>query len=114
MAKKERPGIIIRFDYMRSLHKMSEAAQGRFLMACLHYGYEHLYPNFEGLEAEDVIRLETLWELTQPNIDSDELGWKEGVKQRKYAGYCSGKHRNDEEPMGYEQYDKLYESGIIT
>lgn len=99
---KERPGVVVYFDSMRTLEKMSPAAQGMFLMACLHYGKSLIPPRFEGLGEADTIRLETLWEQTQPRIDSDAQGWADGIMQRRYAGYVSGCERKGEAPMDYE------------
>ena len=83
---------------------MSPAAQGMYLMACLRYGRESSSPVFEGISEADTIRLETLWEQTQPRIDSDAQGWADGVMQRRYAGYVSGCERKGEQPMEYEPW----------
>ena len=58
----------------------------------------------EGLSEADSIRIETLWEQIQPRIDSDAQGWKDGIIQRKYAGYCSGCKNREEKPMSYDEY----------
>ena len=99
MAKnktKERPGVIIYFDALRTLEKMSPEAQGKFLMTCLKYGRDLTTPVFDGLSQADEIRLETLWEQMQPRIDSDAQGWADGIMQKKYAGYCSAQDRKGE------------------
>ena len=102
--KKERPGVIVYFDDIRTLEKMSPAAQGMYLMACLRYGRASEIPVFEGLCEADMIRLETLWEHTQPRIDSDAQGWADSVMQRRYAGYASGCERKGEQPMDYDTW----------
>lgn len=102
--EKERPGIVMYFDTIRTLEKLSDKARGRFLMACLYYGKELREPSFEGLNEADSIRIETLWEQIQPRIDSDAQGWKDGIIQRKYAGYCSGCRNSEEKPMSYDEY----------
>ena len=82
--ERERPGIVMYFDAIRTLEKMSAEAQGSFLMGCLHYGKELQEPSFVGFSEADSIRIETLWEQTQPRIDSDAQGWRDGIIQRKY------------------------------
>lgn len=112
MAKnreKERPGVIVRFDAIPTLEKLSEAARGRFLMACLYYGQRLETVSFDDLELEDKIRVETLWEQTKPQIDSDAEGWKDGILQRKYAGYCSGCERSGEIPMTYDAFREWFQ-----
>ena len=114
MAKnktKERPGVVIYFDTLRTLEKMRPEAQGAFLMGCLRYGKDLKEPNFQGLSQTDAIRLETLWEQTQPRIDSDAQGWADGILQRKYAGYCSSCERKGENPMDYDAW-KLWRSTV--
>ena len=107
-TKKERPGIVMYFDLLKTLPKLSEAARGRFLMACLEYGKERVEPVFDNFPAEDRIRLETLWEQTAPRIDKDAEGWRDGIIQKSYAGYSSACDRRDETPMSYEEYREWY------
>lgn len=107
MAKsktKERPGVVVRFDWIRTLERMSREAQGAFLMACLKYGRDMTDPAFEGLSQVDEIRIETLWEQAQPLIDSDAQGWADGIMQKKYAGYCSRCKDRGEIPMEYSAF----------
>lgn len=106
---KERPGVIMRFDWLPTLEKVSDASKGRFLMACLKYGKSLETVSFDDLEFEDRIRLETLWEQSMPLIDSDAEGWKDGIIQKSYAGYCSGCERNGEAAMSYDEYRVWYQ-----
>ena len=111
MAKnkeKERPGVIVYFDAMSTLQKLSDEAKGKFLTACLKYGKSLIEPDFHCADPIEQVRLETLWEQTQPRIDSDSVGWKDGIMQRKYAGYCSGCERRKEKPMDYDAYRDWY------
>lgn len=101
---KERPGVICYFDTLRTLEKMSEAAQGRFLMACLKYGQSMETPRFDGFDVADTIRLETLWENVQPRIDKDAAGWADGIMQRRYAAYCKQQRNIGEEPTSFEMW----------
>lgn len=99
------------FDAMRTLEKMSPAAQGSFLMACLRFGKNLTEPIFDGLSQEDTIRLETLWEQTEPRLSNDAQGWKDGILQRQYAGYCSGCERKGETPMDFDAW-KLWKGTL--
>ncbi len=118
--KKERPGVVMRFDWIRTLEKMSPEAQGSFLVACLRYGKDLTTPAFDGFSTEDAIRLETLWEQAQPQIDSDAQGWADGIIQKKYARYCGLCKERGALPMSYDAYkfseqvkqDRFAEDGI--
>ncbi len=101
---RERPGILLYFDSMITLQKLSDEAKGKFLTACLEYGKSLKEPNFHCPVMSEQVRLETLWEQTKPRIDSDAEGWRDGIIQRKYAGYCSGCERRGEIPMTYDEY----------
>ena len=102
---KERPGIVVRFDWIPTLEKMSAAGQARFIMAALHRGRDPTFePDLSGLDIQDEIRLETLWTVAAPAIDSDGESWAGTVAQRRYAGYVSGCNRKGETPMEFEEY----------
>ena len=105
---KQRPGIICYFDSIPTLEKLSEVARGRFLMACMYYGRDMEEVSFDDLGLEDRIRLETLWESVRPRIDSDAQGWRDGLLQRRYAGYCSASERSGEIPMTYEDFKEWF------
>ena len=107
-AKKERPGVVMYFDLLKTLPKLSEAARGRFLMACLEYGKERVEPCYDDLGLEDRIRFETLWEQTAPRIDKDGEGWRDGIIQRKYGGYCKAEKDKGRVPMLFEDYKDWY------
>ncbi len=130
MAKKnpnlERPAICIPLDSLSTLEQMSAVSQGQFLMACLRYGKNLEQPEFKSIPETvkplgelketdkevliEMARLETLWEQTQPKIDRDAIGWKDGILQRKYAGYCSGCERKGEPAMSYDEYREWWET----
>lgn len=114
MAKKnekfERPGIIMRFDNLPTFLRMNPSAVGLYTIAAMKYGQNLIKPDIDSynLDPLDRARFETLWDKDQPQIDKDAIGWKDGIIQRKYAGYCSGQARKGEEPMSYEDYKLWY------
>lgn len=105
-VKKERPGVVVYFDTMKTLDRLSPPAQAAFLMACLVYGKNLVEPCFSnaGFDPLEQARLETLWEQTQPRIDSDARGWLDGICQRQYARYCSLEKDRGNVPMDYPDY----------
>ena len=104
-ANKERPGIIFRFDWLCALERMSAEGRSCFVLAALHRGRDPTFePDLTGLDISDQIRIETLWTVADPTIDSDAEGWAAGVLQRQFAGYASACARRGEEPMSFEDY----------
>ncbi len=110
-SSKPRPGVVLRFDWLRALEKLSPDAQARFLLACLYRGRDPTHEiDLAGLTERDEVRLETLWDQAAPIIDADGQGWADGVLQRRYAGYVSGCKRTGDAPMPYEDFRIWYET----
>ncbi len=108
--EKQRPGVVVYFDMVPTLQKLSAEAKAAVLMAALARGQNLYYEaDFNSLgDLADRVRAETLWESYCPRVDSDGEGWKDGIIQRKYAGYCSGCRSREEQPMSYEEYRGWY------
>lgn len=106
MSRKssERKGIVMYFDWIRTLEKLSPEAQARFLMFCLKYGAAGELPDLSGLPIEMRIRLETLIEQAIPRLDADGETYKLRILQTKYAKYCRDTKEANEVPMTFEAY----------
>lgn len=100
----ERPGIVMYFDTLPTLAKMTAEGQARFLLACLNYGATGELTDLSDLPLETRIRVETLLEQTFPRIDDDGEKWKLKILQTKYAGYCSRQKQKGEEPISFDAY----------
>lgn len=119
MSRKasERPGIVMYFDALPTLAKMTAEGQARFLLACLNYGATGELTDLSDLPLETRIRVETLLEQTFPRIDADGEKWRATILQRKYAAYCKQKREAGEEPVSFDAYqdwaDRAGELGIL-
>lgn len=102
--KAERPGIVMYFDALPTLRKLSVEGQARFLMACLDYGATGEMTDLADLPLETRIRLETLLEQTLPRIDADGEKWNRNVLQKKYAVYNREAKKKGEDPISYDAY----------
>lgn len=102
--KAERPGIVVYFDAIPTLQKLSADGKACFLMAVLNYGKTGEMPDLSDLQINDQIRLETLFEQTFPRMDADEAKWERNVLQKSYAGYSSAAKNRGEEPMSHDEY----------
>ena len=106
MSRKssDRKGIIVYFDALPSLAKMTVEGQARFLLACLNYGATGELTDLSDLPLETRIRLETLLEQTFPRMDADAEKWKMTIFQRKYAAYCRQQREAGEEAVSFDAY----------
>ena len=102
--KAERPGIVVYFDAIPTLQKLSADGKACFLMAVLNYGKTGEMPDLSDLQINDKIRLETLFEQTLPRMDADEAKWKRATVRNQYAGYSSSAKRRGETPIPYDEY----------
>ena len=113
----ERPGIVIYFDALPTLAKMTAEGQARYLLACLNYGATGELADLSDLPLETRIRVETLLEQTYPRIDADGEKWKRKILQTKHAGYCSQMKAKGEEPISFDAYldwaERVDELGIL-
>ena len=78
MAKK-RPGVMLYFDWLPSLQKLSLEEQGQLLMAVLTYAQTGKAPEFGDR------LMDYAWAAIQPHIDADEQRYESVVQKRREA-----------------------------
>ena len=78
MAKK-RPGVMLYFDWIPALERLSPAERGELLMAVLTYAQNGKEPVFN-----DRLMLYA-WACIRPHIDADEERYNQLVQQRRDA-----------------------------
>lgn len=76
-----RPGIMIYFDILDPIKKLSDEDKGKLLVAMLEYGKDGIVPELEG-------SLGIVWSFVQPKIDRDEENYDASKLQRQYAAFC--------------------------
>lgn len=117
-ADKQRPGIIVRFDWATTLSRVTSEGQARFFMALMERGRDPSYEmDFNNMSDIDKGRLEALWDQAAPTIDDDGIGWANSVRQRRYARYCSAEKQKGNNPMSFKEYtnweERRIERGIV-
>ncbi len=95
---KPRSGIVVYFDLLPSLERMTAEQQGELFIAMLRYAKYGEVPEFT------TERQQIIWEMTQPRLDADALRWDEKILQTKYAGYSSAERRQGREPMDMDSW----------
>lgn len=76
-----RPGIMIYFDILEPIKKLSDEDKGRLLVAMLEYGKDGVVPELSG-------PLGIVWSFVQLKIDRDEENYDASKLQRQYAAFC--------------------------
>ena len=99
-----RPGIMIYFDMLEPIRVLSDADQGRLLVAMLEYGQEGKLPQFDGM-------LSLAWGFVKPKIDKDEAEYNLSVQRRQYATVCRERKRKGEPEITFDEW--LNTNGII-
>lgn len=107
-AEKDRPGVIMYFDAITTIDKLSDKGAGQFLKACLHYGRDFIDPEFKCDDPLEQVRIETLWEQIKPRIQKDGENWKDSVIGGHFARYRDRCKRDGEEPMEYASYKEWW------
>ena len=68
---RDRPGIMVYFDTLKSFKRLSFENAGRLIVAMLEYGERGTEPNFSDSEALDMA-----WSFMRPKIDRDNESYK--------------------------------------
>ena len=82
--QKERPGFLVFHDMLPTFRKMSHESVGRFVIAMGEYSERGIVPDFG-----DDVRADTLWDQTQPRMDTAATGYQSRIDSASYAGWCS-------------------------
>lgn len=97
---KERPGVILYFDLLPVLQRMTKEEAADLIITMLEYGKTGAIPDLSTKGERFLI----VWEMVKPRIDSDLENWKEKILQSKYAGYCSAEKRQGREPIDFDSW----------
>lgn len=94
-----RPGVMIYFDILEPIKKLSDEDKGRLFLAMLEYGQNGTVPQFDGM-------LALAWGFVKPKIDKDEEEYNMSVLRRKYATVCRERKRNGEPDISFDEWLK--------
>ena len=81
-----RPGIMLYFDILDPIKKLSDEDKGRLFVAMLEYGRDGVVPELDGA-------LGIVWSFVLPMIDKDGQRYDEMKLQREYAAFCKKRKR---------------------
>ena len=77
----KRPGVMIYFDVINPLKRLSDKDRGKLFLAILEYAKDGTIPDFSGM-------LALTFEFVLPKIDRDEKAYENVLRQRQYASFC--------------------------
>ncbi len=97
-----RPGIMIYFDLLRPIRKLSYEDGGKLLIAMLEYGKDGIIPEFDGA-------LDMAWEFVKPKIDKDGEMYEISCVQREYAAFCKLRKKLGLPKISFEEWKEMDE-----
>lgn len=77
----KRPGVMIYFDLINPLKRLSDVDRGKLFLAILEYSKDGTIPNFSG-------KLALTFDFILPKLDRDEKSYENALRQRQYASFC--------------------------
>lgn len=101
---KERPGIMIYFDVLPAVERLSKENAGILLQAMLQYGKYGTIPDFGNSEALNIV-----WSFVKQAIDRDNERYTGRILRHTHGAYKREMQRRNEEPLPFEEwYQRVY------
>ena len=93
---KARPGVMLYFDMMVAMTRLTKEQKGELFDAIMYYGRDGVQPNFRN----DPF-LQFAWDFIQPRVDADGSSYKEKTNEGKYGAYKKKAAKLGVEPIPY-------------
>ena len=101
--KKQRPGVMLYFELIPSLSRLTDAQRGRLLYAALLYGRDGTAP-----QIDDDLTLTALWPLVQSRSDADAEKYgkrcRDAQLRRQYGIYKQVQERAGRESLSWDEW----------
>ena len=97
----EKPGVMIYFEIMEAVNRMSDEQAGALLKAILSYGSTMREPEIR----DDLFML---WPLIRARLDSDDERYYRTSQRKRYAVYSRWAKNRNEEILPFEQWVMEY------
>ncbi len=95
MSKK--PGVMIYFDIMYAMRKLSYQEAGQLFMAIMEYAENQTQPELSE-------KLELVWSLIRPRLDTDDQAYYEKSAKARYSIYTRWERNAGRTPLPYEEW----------
>lgn len=104
-----RPGVMLYFDLVDPIKRLSYEDQGKLFQAILEYGQYGVLPEFDGV-------LAIAWDFIKPGLDRDAKKYSDRVLKNSHNSYCAKCKREGMEPLDFEEWkanrDQSVSSGV--
>ena len=100
---KDRPGIMVYFDTLKSFQRLSFENAGRLIVAMLEYGERGTEPDFSDSEA-----LGMAWSFMRPKIDRDNESYRKSILRSKYGVYKREAQKAGDAPLDFDGWYEQY------
>ena len=95
------PGIIVYFDVMEPLRRLSDADRGKLFWAMLEFGRDGVDPDFKKND------LAIVWDFIRPKLERNKEAYKNTVLQKRNAVACRERRRRGETEISFEDWKEL-------
>ena len=92
-----KPGIMIYFDMLETVNRLSDQNAGRLFRAILQYGMTQQVPELPE-------KLFLIWPLVQMRLDNDDERYYRVARKRRYAIYVRWANEKGQTPLPYEEW----------
>lgn len=92
-----KPGIMIYFDMLETVNRLSDRDAGRLFRAILEYGMTQRVPELPE-------KLFLIWPLLQMRLDNDDQRYYRVTLKRRYAIYVRWAKEKGQTPLPYEEW----------
>lgn len=93
----QRPGVMIYFEILPTIQKLSKADKAALFEAILEYGMRKTLPPMSA-------KLKVVWPLVQQRLDWDEEKYNQVVAKRAYSAYVRWAKHNDEPYVDFKTW----------
>ena len=94
---RNKPGVMIYFDIMHAIRRMTYEEAGQLFLAIMDYAENQTLPELPE-------KLELVWSLIRPRLDIDDQRYYEISSQKQYAAYVRWQKRANEAYLSYEEW----------
>ena len=108
--KKERPGVLIYFELIPALERLTNEQRGRLLYGAIIFAHDGMEPKID----DDPI-LPVIWPLLASRIKSDGKRYSEQCEEnalrRRFGCYRSAREKAGKSLLTYEEWKEQVSSG---
>ena len=97
--KKEKPGIMVYFDILPTLRRLTDREKGILFQAMMEYGQDGTEPDMG-----KNVKLDAIWCMMQHRLDIDDEAYYKKTARGKYGAYVRWSKKKGDAVMDYDDW----------